>query len=134
MSRRIWQNERGIDSSSYKFSANVSRPSTLNRSSSMMKQNALNNDINQSIRTSKWLIDMKSSNFPQLIIVIHMENAYSVRFPNLSLSPPHNFICNWHKSLLEHAILKLFSTIFCASNNKARSLEIEILEISSRSI
>jgi hypothetical protein len=40
---------------------NVSRPSTLNINSSMMKQNALNNDINQSIKTSKGLIDMKSS-------------------------------------------------------------------------
>jgi hypothetical protein len=49
---------------------NVSRPSTLNRSSFMTKQNALNNDINQSIRTSKGLIDMKSSNFPPLIIVV----------------------------------------------------------------
>ncbi len=56
-------------------SVNVSKPSTLNKSSSMMKQNALNNDINQSIRTSKGLIDMKSSNFPQLIIVLQMENA-----------------------------------------------------------
>ncbi len=56
-------------------SVNVSRPSTLNKSSSMMKQNALNNDINQSIRTSKGLIDMKSSNFPQLIILVQMENA-----------------------------------------------------------
>jgi hypothetical protein len=40
---------------------NVSRPSTLNRNSYVMKQNALNNDINQSIRTSKGFIDMKSS-------------------------------------------------------------------------
>jgi hypothetical protein len=40
---------------------NVSRPSTLNRNSYVKKQNALNNDINQLIRTSKGLIDMKSS-------------------------------------------------------------------------
>jgi hypothetical protein len=40
---------------------NVSRPSTLNRNSSVMKQNTLNNYINQSIRTSKGFIDMKSS-------------------------------------------------------------------------
>jgi hypothetical protein len=40
---------------------NVSRPSTLNRNSSMMKQNVMNNDINQSIITSKRFIDMKSS-------------------------------------------------------------------------
>jgi hypothetical protein len=40
---------------------NVSRPSTLNRNSSMMKENALNNDVNQSFRTLKRFIDMKSS-------------------------------------------------------------------------
>jgi hypothetical protein len=41
----------------------------------MMKQNALNNDINQSIRTSKGLIDMKSFDFAQLIIIVQMENV-----------------------------------------------------------
>jgi hypothetical protein len=33
---------------------NVSRPSTLNINSAVMKQNALNNDINQSIITSNF--------------------------------------------------------------------------------
>jgi hypothetical protein len=70
---------------------------------------------------------MKSFDFPQLIIVTN--GKCFVRFPKLSLFPPHNFVYNWHKSLPEHAILKFFSTIFCAGNNKARSWEREILQI-----
>ncbi len=54
---------RGLIILDTSYNMNVSWPSTLNRSSFVMKQNALNNYINQSIRTSKGLIDMKSFDF-----------------------------------------------------------------------